>query len=454
VNWEAWDTWIVVLGAVAAMSCTLPGVWLVLRQQSMMGDALSHTALPGVVITFLSAQWVVTAGWMTPEALPGSEPLLLALGAIAIGILTVFLTESIQQLGRVDSSAALGVVFTSLFALGLLLVRLKADDVHIDPECVLFGQLELAVWDTVSIGGWNIPRAVISNLALLIVNGLLTALFFKELRLAAFDPEQATSLGIHARLVNYCLMAMTAVTLVMAFTSVGSILVVAILVVPAACGWLCCQRLSNMIAVSLLVAAGSAVAGHLLAKTLPALLAQAVGFHQVQDASTPGMMAVACGLFFLVFLLLSPRHSVLIRWASNLSLAARMASDDVLATLYRFEETPERTPATRENVRHATAWISGWTWKLTLWRLRRGGWIAAGETLQLTEQGRVRAVEVVRGHRLWESFLFQNFQLEDSQLHESAHRVEHYLNQDLRAQLDAELNSPAVDPHGKSIPPS
>ncbi|HWL09900.1 MAG TPA: metal ABC transporter permease, partial [Planctomicrobium sp.] len=241
--WEPWDTWIVVLGAIVAMSCTLPGIWLVLRQQSMMGDALSHTALPGVVITFLGAQWAVTVGLITPETMSALEPMLLAGGAVAIGIVTALLTECIQRYGRVEANAALGVVFTTLFAAGLLLLRLKADNVHIDPDCVLFGQLELAVWDTVKVAGYDVPRAVLSNLFLLLLNGFLTVLFFKELRLAAFDPEQATSLGINARVVNYCLMAMTAVTLVMAFTSVGSILVVAILIVPAACGWLSCERL-------------------------------------------------------------------------------------------------------------------------------------------------------------------------------------------------------------------
>ena len=99
-EWELLDTWIVILGAVAAMSCTLPGIWLVLRQQSMMGDALSHTALPGVVIAFLTANWAVSMGWMSPATMAGVEPVLLAIGAIVIGVLTALLTEGIQRMGR------------------------------------------------------------------------------------------------------------------------------------------------------------------------------------------------------------------------------------------------------------------------------------------------------------------------------------------------------------------
>ncbi len=453
LRWEHWDTTIVLVAAVAAMSCTLPGVWLILREQSMMGDALSHTALPGVVVTFLSAQWAITAGWVTPEAMAQFEPLLLAAGAVLIGVFTAWLTETVQRLGRVEANAALGVVFTTLFAFGLLLLRLKADDVHIDPDCVLFGQLELTVWETIPIAGFEVPTALISNAALLLVNGVLTLLFFKELRLAAFDPEQATALGLNARILNYCLMAMTAVTVVMAFTSVGSILVVAILIVPAACGWLVSDRLPGMIGVSLLIAAASAVFGHLLAKTVPGQMAAWIGLNQVQDASTPGMMAVTCGIIFVGCYFFSPRHSVMIQWISNLTLQFQRTVDDIVATIYRFEESPQPRPLNLAQVRTSTAWGSSLVWNLAFWRLRRRGWIEGKDPIRLTEPGRRRAAEIVRGHRLWESFLFQNFQLDETQLHGSADRVEHVLNHDLLTQLDAELDSPKVDPHGKAIPP-
>jgi manganese/zinc/iron transport system permease protein len=253
--------------------------------------------------------------------------------------------------------------------------------------------------------------------------------------------------------VNYCLMAMTAATVVMAFTSVGSILVVALLIVPASCGLLSSERLTGMVTVSLVVAVASALGGHLLAKTIPAALSGIGGFSQVHDASTPGMMAVASGIFFLCFALFSPRHSVLVHWFGNLSLTIRMSVDDVLGLMYRLEERdPQRKPTLRE-LHQKESWIGPIVWKLAIWQLRRREWITGNDAVQLTEQGRLRAVEIVRGHRLWESYLHKNFQLEDSQLHGSAHRVEHYLNQDLQTQLSEELNSPQVDPHGKAIPP-
>jgi len=452
-SWESWDTWIVLLGAVTAMSCTLPGVWLVLRRQSMMGDALSHTALPGVVITFLLAQQAVASQRLSEQSLLALEPFLLAMGAVVIGVVTALLTEWLQRWGRIDGNAALGVVFTSLFALGLLLVRLKADSVHIDPDCVLFGQLELAVWDTVIISDWEIPRAFLSNLGLLLFNGILMLLFFKELRISAFDPEQATSLGLNARLVNSLIISATALTVVMAFSSVGSILVVAILIVPAACGFLACDRLGSMIGVSLVVAALSTVVGHILAKAAPPLLGTLLGIPHLQDASTPGMIAVACGIFFLGFSLFAPRHGLLAKWFDMFRLRWKMAADDLLGTLFRLEEVARTTGSPAEEVRASLAWISPAVWKMTLLRLRRRGWIQPGPLLQLTPEGRREAADVVRGHRLWESYLFKNFDLDGMRLHESADRVEHYLNRELRTQLEEELDSPRLDPHGKTIPP-
>jgi len=452
LEWHIWDTWIVVTAMLAAMSCTLPGIWLVLRQQSMMGDALSHTALPGVVLAFLFGEWLRSSGWVSAEGLTAVEPLLLVGGAMLIGLLTAVLTESVQKLGHVEGNAALGVVFTSLFALGLLLVRLLADDIHLDPDCVLFGQLELTVWETVPVFGWQVPSAALTNGALLLFNGALLMLFFKELRLATFDPNLATSLGIHAGWIHYLLMGATAATVVTAFTSVGSILVVAILIVPAACSQLICDRLSSMVAVSLGVAAASAAAGHLLAKTLPGLIFPALGFPDVQDAGTPGMMAVACGLFFVMFLFFAPQHGILGRWASRLSLIFRMATDDVLAALYRFEESLHHQGATPREVHQRASWINPLTWMIVLWQLKSRGLVQGKKKLVLTPAGMERAADLVRSHRLWESYLHKHFQLDGGSHHESADRVEHFLDQELQSQLDAELDSPDVDPQGKTIP--
>ncbi|HLQ43889.1 MAG TPA: metal ABC transporter permease, partial [Planctomycetaceae bacterium] len=162
------DTWVVLIGALAAMACALPGCFLLLRQQSMMGDAISHTSLLGIVAAFFASNWLVKAAVIAPATELSIRHLAMCVGAVAVGVLSAWLTESLQKLGNVESSAALGVVFTSLFALGLLLIRAIADDVHIDPDCVLYGTIETSVLETV--GGSGVPRAVVVNGVVLGVN--------------------------------------------------------------------------------------------------------------------------------------------------------------------------------------------------------------------------------------------------------------------------------------------
>ena len=243
-DWGSLDTSIVITAALAGMACALPGNFLVLRKQSMMGDALSHTVLPGIVFAFLLAYWLDRSGYISETTRAATLPAALFGGAIVIGILSAVLTEWVHRLGRVESSAALGVVFITLFAFGLLLIRLKADSVHIDPDCVLFGSVETPK----SRQTWMVG-------ILLCVNLLLVTIFYKELKVSAFDPGLATSLGIHAKTMHYALMAVTAATLVAAFESVGSILVIAMLIAPPATAYLLTDRLSHMIILSLLIAA-------------------------------------------------------------------------------------------------------------------------------------------------------------------------------------------------------
>lgn len=453
-TWSSLDTAIAVSGALAAMSCALPGIWLVLRGHSMMGDALAHSALPAVVLAYLFAYSLRSAGW----AAEGSFELLLSvalmIGAVVVGVATAWLTEWVGRLGRLESGAALGVVFTSVFALGLLLIRLVADDVHIDPDCVLFGVLETAVLETWP--GTRLPLPAVLNGGMLLLNLGLTLLLFKELQIAAFDPALARSLGIPAGGIHYGLMAVTALTVVAAFESVGSILVIGLLIVPAASALLLSRRLWRVIALSLGLALLSAVLGHVFARTLPPILFSRLGFPAVEDAGTAGMMAATAGGLFVVTLLLAPRQGLLARGIQRLRLGLRIAGDDILGMLYRIEEQPESRPTTvsvptfvaRQNG------LSHWLTALSVRRLTRRQLVvpsAAGE-LELTPTGRQAAQSLVRAHRLWEAYMARHFDLPDDHLHETAHRVEHVLDRDLQKRLDRELDTPSEDPHGREIP--
>jgi manganese/zinc/iron transport system permease protein len=448
---------IMLTAALAAMACTVPGVWLVLRRHSMMGDALSHAALPGIVIAFLGAAALEAAGWVSPDRLAAAEHLMLLGGAVAAGLATAWLTEWVEQQGHVEASAALGVVFITLFALGLFLVRFAVDDVHLDADCVLFGRVVDVALDTRPVFGVEVPRAALVNGAVLIVNLLLLAAFYKELQIASFDPGLANVQGISARGMHYAHLAVTAATVVAAFETVGSILVVGLLVVPAATAQLLTVRLKPLIVCSLGVAALSAVGGHWLSQTLPRAVFRPLGFTRVEDASTSGMIAVTAGMLFLLAWLVSPRGGVLSRLWNRTILRVRIRSEDLLAALYRQSERdpdaalPLARLARPERGVLGSRWVSHWL----LRRFARRGMVNGDASgFRLTTAGEGLARRLVRGHRLWETYVDRHFELPADHLHSSAHVAEHYLTDELQESLERELQRPQSDPHGRRIPGS
>lgn len=307
--WLAFDTWIVVVGMLAAMACALPGCFLVLRRMSMMGDAISHAVLPGLAVGFL-----VSAS---------RASLSMFFGAAVVGVLTAVFSQWISRFGRVDRGAAMGIVFTTLFALGLLLIVRAADHVDLDPGCVLYGALELTPLDVLfsfSLAGLvvEVPRAAVVLAAVLAGNLLVIILLYKELNLSSFDPSLATTLGINATAIHYILMAMVAMTTVASFEAVGSIIVIAMLVVPAVSAYLLTHRLWLMLVLSAVIAALSAILGHLGALVVP-------GWFGFSGTSTSGMMAVAAGLLFLLSWFFGPSGLLLPlrkRWAEKKQLSS------------------------------------------------------------------------------------------------------------------------------------
>ncbi len=448
-GWGWLDTWTVLIGALAAMSCSLPGAWLLLRRQSLLGDALSHSILPGIVLAYLALHRLEVNHWVTPNA--GSRHLVLFLGAAVSGVLSAVITELIQRWGRMDRDASIGVVFTSMFALGLLLIRMFADKVHVDPGCVLYGSLETSVLMRLS-DAIPIPQAAAVNGIILAVNGLIVLIFFKELRLSTFDPGLAGAVGVNAKWIQLGLMTMTAATLVAAFESVGAILVIAMLIVPAATARLLTDRLGMMLILTLIIAALSALLGHAGAITIPSMLFSRLGYTDVRDASTAGMMAIAAGCLFIVTILASPRHGLIRRTLDRLRLKIRIASEDRLGSLFRRDELTT-TNSTSTQVDHDQMSAGTWFDWLALKHLFRHRLItAASPTATLTDRGRDLARNLVRSHRLWEAYMARHFDLPGDHLHATAEEVEHFLSPELQKELAIELDQPTLDPHGKSIP--
>ncbi|MGB0580416.1 MAG: metal ABC transporter permease [Limisphaerales bacterium] len=279
MNWTMFDTWVVIVGSLCAVACALPGCFLVLRRMSMMGDAISHAVLPGLASAFLITHSRASVSMF--------------IGAAAAGVLTAVFTQWVSKFGKVDRGAAMGIVFTTLFALGLLLIVQAADHVDLDPGCVLYGAIELTPLDMVKIGNIELPRAALVVGGSMVLNILFIALLYKELKLSAFDSALATTVGVNATLMHYLLMTVVAVTTVAAFESVGSIIVIAMLIVPPAAAYLLTNRLPTMIVLSAVIALVSAVLGHVGALTVPKWF----GF---EDTRTSGMISATAGLIFVV----------------------------------------------------------------------------------------------------------------------------------------------------------
>ncbi|MCC7203844.1 MAG: metal ABC transporter permease [Phycisphaeraceae bacterium] len=437
--WEL-DGWIIAAGVLCAMSCALVGNFLVLRKMSMMGDAISHAVLPGIAVAFLISQ--------------SRQSIWMFLGAAVVGVLTAVLTQGIHKLGRVDESAAMGVVFTSLFALGLVIIVRAADKIDLDPSCVLYGSLEATPGDLWPIGPWHVPRAVVILGGVFLVNLAAVAVFFKELRLTSFDPALADSLGISTSAMQYLLMTLTAMTTVASFESVGSIIVIAMLIVPAATAYLLTDRLGVMILLSLLIAAASGVFGHLSAISVPRWF----GFT---DTSTTGMMAATAGLMFTTTVILSPRQGLVARWLRRTKMSLRIVKQDILGVLYRVRELREQamqagqSPPPGVGVREISRAVDihGLTAALCLWRLRRTGLITAeDDQYQLTPHGLEEGRSLVRSHRLWETYLRDHLALPVDHLHEPAEKLEHFTGASLQEKLDEATRHPHVDPQGRQVP--
>ncbi|WP_034060181.1 metal ABC transporter permease [Lacinutrix jangbogonensis] len=272
------------IASLVAIACAIPGTFLVLRKMAMISDAISHSILPGIVIGFFITQDL-------------NSPILILFAAFT-GIITVVLVEYIQKTGLVKEDTAIGLVFPALFSIGVILIAKNANDVHLDVDAVLLGELAFAPFDRLLISGIDVgPKALwIIGVILLITISLLFA-FFKELKISTFDAGLAASLGFSPAIIHYGLMSVASVTTVGAFDAVGAILVVALMITPAATAYLLTTDLKKMLALAITFGVLSAISGYWFAHWL--------------DASIAGSITTMLGLLFLIVYLFAPSKGVI-----------------------------------------------------------------------------------------------------------------------------------------------
>ncbi|MDX1463065.1 MAG: metal ABC transporter permease [Marinirhabdus sp.] len=272
------------IAAVVAVACAIPGVFLVLRKMALISDAISHSILPGIVLGF----------FITHDL---NSPLLILMAAVT-GVITVILVEAIQNTGLVKEDTAIGLVFPALFSIGVIMIAKNANDVHLDVDAVLLGELAFAPFDRLLMGGMDMgPKSLWIMGSILVITIALLLLFYKELKVSTFDVGLSSALGISPVIMHYGLMSISSVTVVGAFDAVGAILVVALMIAPAATAYLLTSDLKKMLILSVVFGVFSAIAGYWMAHLL--------------DASISGSMTTMLGIVFLMVYLFAPRKGLI-----------------------------------------------------------------------------------------------------------------------------------------------
>lgn len=288
----------ILIGVLAAIACALPGNFLILRRQALIGDAISHVVLPGIVIAFLLTGII--------SAIP------MLLGAAGAALIAVLLIEAVKRLGGIEPGAAMGAVFTSMFAAGVLILEQSdTSSVHLDVEHALMGNLESLVW--LHAQGWHslldptmlatLPDELVRIAAVCAFVVVLTVIFWRWLKISTFDEGFAQALGIPAAPLGLGLVIVAAIAAVAAFDAVGSIIVIAMFICPPAAARLMTNRLEHQIGWSVAFATLSAVLGYILAGYGPLWLG-AEG-----AVSAAGMIAVISGIILGLACLYGPHRS-------------------------------------------------------------------------------------------------------------------------------------------------
>ena len=330
------DLIIIGTAVLVAANCASIGAFLVLRQMAMMSDAISHTVLLGIVIA------VFMVG--------GRETVPVIVGGVLSGILTVSIVEMLYRTGKLKQDSSIGIVFPFLFAIGVILVT-QAGNVHIDAQHVLYGSIEFVPFDNLYFDEINIGSKSLWVLGILAITNIsFITILYKELKISTFDASVAVSVGLMPVLIHYLLMIMVATTAVVAFESVGAILVIAFFIVPASGAYLLTHRLSHLITISVALGIISAVVGYL--------------FAILFDVSIAGSMATSAGAIFGLIWVFAPNRGLISRWRRIAK--QRFEIDLGIVLTYIQDETNVHNQVTSLTLSNALGWTLDYSKKLIM----------------------------------------------------------------------------------------
>ncbi len=404
------------------LSCGLLGSFIVVRRMALMGDTLSHAVLPGVALGFL---WTMS-----------KDPVAMLIGATAAGLFGSVVVTWIRRTTRIKQDAALGIVLATFYALGVCMIEMIKNR----PNSGNTGGLDgIFFGDAAALRGEDVAlMAVLTVLTLILIVAL-----YRPLLAISFDPGFARSAGMPVAMLDHMMMMFLAFAIVVALQAVGVVLVSALLITPAATGYLMTDRLHRMLVIAGVVGMMSAALGvfcSFLGGKLP---------------SGP-FMVLAASLIFLVAYLFAPRHGTLTRWWRHRNRSRQIRNENTLKAIYRVLEDrgfkgegvtlQELAELRRETLDVARNQVRA---------LERAGAATTGEggnVAYLTPEGQQRGWAIVRNHRLWELYLTNLADYEPDHVHDDAEKIEHVLGEDAVRELEKLLDYPEVDPHGKQIP--
>lgn len=400
-------------GVIVAIVCGVAGCLVVLRRMAFLGDALSHTMIAGV-----------GGGYLFMKLLFGKEahaPAML-LGSLLAGLITVGTIGFVSRVSRIKEDSAIGIMYCGIFAAGAMLVSVFSEYIHIDLVHFMLG-------DVLGVADSDLWIATIAGSIVL----SFVVLFFRHLQLVSFDAVMAASIGFPVVLIDYLLTTCVSLVVVSAISMVGVILVVGLLITPAATAYLLTDRLRNMMVLAALFGTTSVIGGLYLCLWL--------------NSAGGSAIMVFCTLQFLVVLTVSPRYGLLANWLRRRRMVPQELMEDVLRAILKAEralsvlELSSYAHDASGKLERALSSMSG-----------EGLLQLEGAGYNLTDAGRQRAKRLMRAHRLWESYL-KHVGTPDDELHDRAHVLEHIGGETVEY-LDHKLGHPLVDAHGSEIPGS
>jgi ABC-type Mn2+/Zn2+ transport system permease subunit/Mn-dependent DtxR family transcriptional regulator len=397
--------------AMVGMMCGMLGCFIVLRNMALIGDALSHAVLPGVVVAFM---------------LVGFSTVGFFIGSVAAGLLSAAAMTWIQQHVQTKNDAAIGIVFTAMFSAGVMGISWISHQqgVHLDLKDFLFGNV---------LGVSNSDLYLTTFVSCFVLISIIT--FYRYLFISTFQPIVARTMGISVQSIHYFLMLLLSFSVVASLQTVGVILVVAMLITPASTALLLSNRLNKVLITAGILGFFAAIIGFIAA---------------VVFETTPGpAMVMISTLMYVIAMLFAPKKGLISRFFQKRSLENKIRLEDTLKRAWKLQE---KDVFNFENLAEQVSFPAT-DLKIVLSKMMRNQLIInENHQLKLTNTGIAAAIRLVRAHRLWETYLARELGLTQEQIHEDAEKYEHLLSDELLDEVDAHLDFPEADPHGSPIP--